>query len=804
MNRRIKTALASLAFILGITACGGGGEFTPPVPLPTSISISGLPASAMAPGQSAQLTAMLTYADSSSRDVTATASWSTSNAAVLSVSSVGTIVAVAPGQADVIASAEGLSSRASIRVEQPSPRLALFAGSMGGAGSTDGVGADARFNAPVNVAIDAAGNVYVGDAGNHTIRKISPAGAVSTLAGAAGQSGSADGTGTQARFSRPTGIATDSAGSVYVADTGNHTIRRITATGVVSTLAGAAGVAGSADGGGAAARLNSPKGVAADAAGNVYVADTGNYTIRRITPAGLVTTLAGAAGALGNVDGTGAEARFGACIAWSVTPIKLPPGPLPPPPEDCWGPSDVAAGADGYLYVADTGNFTVRRIGPAGEVTTLPGRFSSSTTVQTFASISVRYVGPSGVAADRAGTVYVVVANDPSLYRVTSAGSEQVQPSPFENTGWIGEPEVRAEGGVAADAAGNVYVPDTRNHTIRRISAGEASTLAGSALLYGYVDDAGAQARFGFCRSEVYFGAITYYCIPPQGLATDSAGNVYVSDNNVIRRISPAGIVGTWAVGLFDSYQWGYINPRPLAVDSQGNAYTSVGEFTIRKVTPDGAVTTLAGATGESGSAEGTGADARFGSLFGLASDGAGNVYVADHGNHAIRKVTPAGVVTTLAGAAGDAGSADGTGPDSRFDGPYGLAGDAAGNLFVADSGNHTIRRITPAGVVTTLAGTAGLSGSTDAAGADARFNSPGHLAVDGSGNLYVADLGSYTIRKVTPDGVVTTVVGIAGRSGWLPGSPPGGLTEIQGLAISGRSLYITQLNGVAVVTNVP
>jgi hypothetical protein len=241
-----------------------------------------------------------------------------------------------------------------------------------------------------------------------------------------------------------------------------------------------------------------------------------------------------------------------------------------------------------------------------------------------------------------------------------------------------------------------------------------------------------------------------------------------------------------------------------LAVDSQGNAYTSVGELTLRKITPDGTVTTLAGATGEGGSADGTGADARFGALFGLATDGAGNVYVADHVNNTIRKVTPAGVVTTLAGTAGDAGSADGAGPDARFDGPYGLVRDAAGNLYVADSGNHTIRRITTAGVVTTLAGTAGLSGNTDAAGADARFNSPGQLAIDGSGTLYVADLGNYTIRKITPDGAVTTVVGTAGRNGWLPGALPGGLTEIHGLAISGRSLYISQLNGVAVVTSMP
>ncbi len=190
-----------------------------------------------------------------------------------------------------------------------------------------------------------------------------------------------------------------------------------------------------------------------------------------------------------------------------------------------------------------------------------------------------------------------------------------------------------------------------------------------------------------------------------------------------------------------------------MAVDGAGNVFVAdTWNHTIRKITPTGVVTTLAGTAGSSGSADGTGATARFNEPFGVAVDGAGNVFVADTWNHTIRKITPTGVVTTLAGTAGFVeGSADGTGAAARFNEPYGVAVDGAGNVFVADTDNNTIRKITPSGVVTTLAGTAGSSGSTDGTGAAARFYWPEGVAVDGAGNVFVADAVNYTIRKITP-----------------------------------------------------
>jgi sugar lactone lactonase YvrE len=228
----------------------------------------------------------------------------------------------------------------------PDGKLMVLAGLSGNAGDTDGTGAAARFSTPTSVAVDGAGNVYVADNGSAIVRKITPAGVVTTLAGKAGAGGGVDGTGAAARFNTPRGIAVDGAGNVYVADEGNADIREITPAGVVTTLAGSDGRPGYRDGAGTAAKFGSPRGLTVDATGTVYVADTDNDVIRKITPDGTVSTVAGTAGEVGTTDGTGAAARFSA-------------------------PRGIAVDAAGNLYVADSDNAIIRRITPAGVVTTI-------------------------------------------------------------------------------------------------------------------------------------------------------------------------------------------------------------------------------------------------------------------------------------------------------------------------------------------------------------------------------------------------------------------------------------------------
>lgn len=308
------------------------------------------------------------------------------------------------------------------------------------------------------------------------------------------------------------------------------------------------------------------------------------------------------------------------------------------------------------------------------------------------------------------------------------------------------------------------------------------TTFAGQTGTKGSDDGAGASARF--------FG--------PSGLVADGAGGFYVADalNNTIRRISSGAVVTTVAGGNINEItevpdrgyadgagrsalfslgisETGRSGARTLGLDGSGNLYLAdTLNHVIRKITPAGVVTTLAGSPGGPGSVDGTGANAQFSSPYGVAVDGSGNVFVADAGNNTIRKVTPAGVVTTFAGRDGsNAGSLDGSGGDARFNNPSGLAADTSGNLFVSDTNNHTIRKITAGGAVTTLAGVAGKLGTSDGFGVNARFNGPTGIAVDGSGNVYVADTGNATIRKITSGGVVSTIAGIAGSSGNADGT---------------------------------
>ena len=234
----------------------------------------------------------------------------------------------------------------------------------------------------------------------------------------------------------------------------------------------------------------------------------------------------------------------------------------------------------------------------------------------------------------------------------------------------------------------------------------------------------------------------------------DRSGNVYVADtgNNTIRKITPNGVVSTLAgfagqPGSNDGIGAGarFRNPWSVTVDGMGNVFVAdMSNDTIRKVTPTGMVTTLAGQAGMSGSAVGFGNNARFNGSFAVAVDNADNVYVSDSGNNAIRKIMPSRVVVTLAGLPGYVGNTDGNGNDARFSNPQGLGVDDAGNVYVADTGNNTIRKITPAGRVTTLPELAGSTGES------AKLNSPGGVAVDDAGNIYVADTNNHCVRKIT------------------------------------------------------
>jgi hypothetical protein len=596
---------------------------------------------------------------------------------------------------------------------------------------TNGTGGNARFFNPTSVAVDSSGNIYVADGGDHTIRKVTSGGTVTTLAGSSGQAGSTDGTGSGALFLYPYAVAVDASGNVYVADSGNNNIRRITPAGNVNTLAGNAGLTGSANGTGTAALFNQPQGITVDGSGNVYVSDTNNCTIRKVTAAGVVTTLAGNAGQAGSSNGTGSAALFNY-------------------------PAGLGVDASGNVYVADFDNDTIRMVTPAGVVTTLAGTAGVSGSANG-AGGAAQFNHPLAVALDGSGNVYVADTSNQLVREITAGGNV----STLAGTAGIGG---RADGsgaaaqffypaGVASTASGVLYVADTGNHTLREVASGSVSTFAGSAGSPGIANGTGTQALFDY----------------PHGVAVNGSGSVYIADsgNNLIRLSTSAGVVTTFAgSGLAGSADGAagaasFNAPAGVAVDGGGNVYVAdTGNSTIRKVAPGGAVTTFAGVSGQTGSSDGTGSAALFNQPQGLAVDTAGNVYVADTNNDTIRKITSGGTVTTLAGAAGQTGTGDGAGGSARFNHPYAVAVDGSGNVYVADFNNATIRMINTSNTVSTLAGTGGETGFTDGTGFAARFNQPYAVAVDGSGNVYVADTYNRAIRAITPSGVVSTLNG--------------------------------------------
>jgi sugar lactone lactonase YvrE len=249
-----------------------------------------------------------------------------------------------------------------------------------------------------------------------------------------------------------------------------------------------------------------------------------------------------------------------------------------------------------------------------------------------------------------------------------------------------------------------------------------------------------------------------------------------------------------------------FYQPGGLAVDGAGNVYVAdTGNNTIRKITPGGVVTTIAGTAGVYATQDGTGTAATFAGPVGIAvAPSSGILYVTEVGGNTVRAIDPSGVVTTLAGAAGVAGSADGSGATARFAAPQGLKINAAGNLILADSGNSTIRQVTPGGVVTTLAGIAGIQGAANGATNAATFAQPLDVAIDAAGDIYVADNGNSQVRKISAAGVVSSVVGTAGQNVFSAGTLPGSLQNPTSLVLVGGTLYLTTINGVAEVASVP
>ena len=607
------------------------------------------------------------------------------------------------------------------------------------------------------VAVDATGNVFIADTYDHRVRKVTPDGKISTVAGDGSPGFQGDGgPASAARLNNPYGIAIDRAGNLYIADLGNNRVRKVGVDGTIITVPGTE-------------NLLAPRNVALDAASTLYISEFNGHRVRHLRSDGVLESIAG----------TGASGFSGDDGPAAAAQLSFPAG--------------LTFDNAGNLYIADSGNSFIRKVA-GGTITTVTGVDSGGA--------SLLYL-PTAVAIDNVGNLYVADNSFHSLHQFTAAGvmsdlpgagrdlaldgagnlfiaggSQLVELTPalaLVTLAGNGSYWFRGDGGpassarlrrpvaIALDAAGSLYIADRDNLRLRVVNpAGTISTVAGD-------------GSAGMASSQLSF---------PSGVAVDNTGSIYISDqdNYRIQEMTASGTMTTLAgIGTFGFNGDGFPGtstsidlPGALALASDGSLYfADTGNKRVRKLNAQGIVSTVSAA--------------RAG---GLALDSSGNVYLTDAGLHEVVRVDPQGRATVIAGT-GSAGFGGDGGPaaSAQLNSPAGLAIDATGNIYIADTGNGRIRTIGADGVIRTIAGngTADFDGDGGLA-LSAALNSPTGLAVDGGGNIWIADTMNNRVRKLTPAPIAveqTAPLAVANAASYLSGPvAPGEMVAIFGIGI--------------------
>ena len=616
----------------------------------------------------------------------------------------------------------------------------------------NGPALQARLGFPNDVAVDRSGNVYIAEWESHRVRRVDTDGTITTVAGTGkagygGDGGPAD----AALLWGPIGVAVDSAGNLYIADGGNHRIRRVDRSGIITTVAGNGTRGYGGDRAPAVeAGLYDPRAVAVDSAGNLYITQTVAGRIRRVDTAGIITTVA--------------------------TGLRSPRG--------------LAVDGSGNLYIADLGNDRIRRVDAQGGVTTFAGTGEEGYSGDGGPAVQAQLHVPYGLAVDSAGNLYIADGGNHRIRRVDGSGTITtvvgIGGIGINNVGGYsggGGPALGAQlsrpRGLAVDRSGNLYIADLGNYRIRRVDgSGIITTIAGIGES-GYGGDGGPANKAQLYR--------------PKDVIVDSSGNLYIADtdNNRIRRVDTSGIITTIAGNGYRGYSGDggpaleaqLSRPEGVAVDNAGDLYIAdTWNHRIRRVDASGTITTIAGIGSEGLLGEGGPAvEAQLRAPSGVALDGSGNIYISDTYNMRIRRVDATGIITTVAGSGstgvGDYSGDGGPAVEARLDTPHDVAVDDDGNLYIADTSNNRIRRVDGSGIITTVAGSVEGSDTRGYGPAVEAALRPVSVAADSTGNLYIADRRTDVIRRVDGAGIMTT---IAGTGYWGPGGDGGPALEAE------------------------
>ncbi len=613
---------------------------------------------------------------------------------------------------------------------------------IGASGGDGGPATAAMMRSPQDMALGPDGSIYIADTWNHRIRVVAPTGTITTFAGI-GESGfSGDGgPATAARFSYPYGIVVDPAGNVYVTDIGNAVVRRIdSATGVITTIAGNGTEGFSGDGGNATeAMLNAPRGITLHpTTGDLYIADTMNNRVRKIAlSTGIITTVAGDGGSGSGGDGSQATSA------------------------DMKQPSDVAFDAAGNLYIADTENHRIRKVATNGIISKYAGDGSRGFSGDGGNSLKAKMDSPTGIAIDANGVMYIADSDNNRVRKVAS----NIMTTYAGNGGgtFAGDGGAAIAAGLSPEqvtigAGGSILIADTWNHRIRKVnSTGNISTVAGAPRFSG---DGGPATQ----------AALNW----PVGVSISSSADIIITDylNNRVRKVSSSGTITTLA-GITTAGSGGDGGPAtaaqlnlPADVSTKADGTIFIADSAnnkVRKISPAGVISTYAG-TGTAGNSGDNGAAtaARLNNPSGLDLAPSGDLYIADSKSNRIRKVNTSGLITRFAGEGGTGSSGDGgSAVSAKMNNPVDVAVAPDGSVYIADYGNHKIRKVSTGGIMTTVAGTgtAGYSGD-GGQGTSAQLSSPAGVAVDPVGNVYIADSGNNRVRKLDTTGVITTVAG--------------------------------------------